>query len=54
MRWARHAAGNCENRNVYRDLVGKPEENRPLARLRRRKENNIKMGTQETECNGVE
>jgi hypothetical protein len=32
-----------EKRNAYRVLVGKPEEKRPLARLRHRSEDNIKM-----------
>jgi hypothetical protein len=32
-----------ERRGAYRDLEEKPEENRPLRRLRRRWENNIKM-----------
>jgi hypothetical protein len=32
-----------EKRNVYRLLVGKPEEKRPLGRLRRRWIDNIKM-----------
>ena len=36
-----------ERRGVYRVLVGKPEEKRPLARHRRRWEDNIKMDLQE-------
>jgi hypothetical protein len=36
-----------EGRDVYRVLVGKPEENRPLERPRRRWEDNIKMDFQE-------
>jgi hypothetical protein len=32
-----------ERRDVYRVLVGKPERKRPLGRLRRRWEDNIKM-----------
>jgi hypothetical protein len=32
-----------EKRNVYRLLVGKPEEERPLGRPRRRWIDNIKM-----------
>jgi hypothetical protein len=42
MRWARHIARMAEVRGVYRVLVGKPDGNRPLGRLRRRWENNIK------------
>jgi hypothetical protein len=36
-----------QRRGVYRLLVGKPEGKRPLGRLRRRWENNIKMDLQE-------
>jgi hypothetical protein len=36
MRWARHVTGMREKRDVYRILVGKPEENRPLGRPRYR------------------
>jgi len=36
-----------EGRGVYRVLVGKPEEKRPLGRPRRRWEDNIKMDLQE-------
>jgi hypothetical protein len=43
MRWAGHVAGMGEGRNVYRVLVGKPEEKRPLERPRRRWEDGIKM-----------
>jgi hypothetical protein len=44
MRWAGHVARMGEKRNVYRLLVGKPEEKRPLGRPRRRWIDNIKMG----------
>jgi hypothetical protein len=36
-----------EGRGVYRVLVGKPEGKRPLGRLRRRWEDNIRMDLQE-------
>jgi hypothetical protein len=36
-----------EDRGVYRVLVGKPGEKRPLGRPRRRWEDNIKIGVQE-------
>ena len=36
-----------EGRGVRRFLVGKPERKRPLGRLRRRWEDNIKMDLQE-------
>jgi hypothetical protein len=40
--------GTCgERRGAYRALVGKPEEKRPLERLRRRWEDNIKMDLRE-------
>ena len=43
-----------DRRGVYRVLVGKPEGERPLARLRRRWENNIKMELQEAGCGGMD
>jgi hypothetical protein len=39
MRWA----GHLEDRGVHRVLVGKLEGKRPLGRIRRRWEDNIKM-----------
>ena len=36
MRWAGHVARRGEERGVYRVLVGKPEERRPLGRPRYR------------------
>jgi hypothetical protein len=39
---------------VYRVLVGKPEEKRPLGRPRGRWENNIKMDLREVRCRGVD
>jgi hypothetical protein len=43
MRWAGHVARMGEKRNAYRLLVGKPEEKKPLGRLRRRWMDNIRM-----------
>jgi len=43
-----------ERRDVYRVLVGKPEGKRPLGRLRRRWEDNIKMELQEVGCRGMD
>jgi hypothetical protein len=43
-----------ERRGVYRVLVGKPEEKRPLGRPRRRCENNIKMKLQKVACEGMD
>jgi len=45
--------GTCstygERRGIYRFLVGKPEEKRPLGRHRHRWEDDIKMDLQEVE-----
>jgi len=43
-----------DRRDVYRVLVGKPEETRPLGRPRRRWEDNIKMDIQEVGCEGMD
>jgi len=43
-----------ERRVVYRVLVVKPEEKRPLGRLRRRWEDNIKMDLQEVVCEDMD
>jgi len=43
-----------QRRDVYRVLVGKPEEKRPTGRPRRRWEDNIKMDPQEVGCGGVD
>jgi hypothetical protein len=47
MRWAGHVACVGERRGVYWVLALRPEGKRPLGRLRRRWEDNIKMGLQE-------
>ena len=54
MRWAGHVAHMGERRGVYRALVGKPEEKRPLGRPRRRWEDNFKMHFQEVGCGGMD
>ena len=43
-----------ENRAVYRILVGKTEEKRPLGRPTRRWEDNINMDPQEVACGGMD
>jgi hypothetical protein len=43
-----------EMRNVYRVLVGKPEAKRPLGRLRRRWEDNIRMDLREIGWGGMD
>jgi hypothetical protein len=40
-----------EGRGVYRVLVGRPESKRPLGRLRRRWDDNIKMDFREIGIN---
>ncbi|KAJ4434112.1 hypothetical protein ANN_16432 [Periplaneta americana] len=47
LRWAGHVARMDESRNLYRMLVGRLEEKRPLGRPRRRWEDNIKMDLRE-------
>jgi hypothetical protein len=42
-----------EGRGVYRILVGRPEGKRPLGRLRRRWEDNIKMDLREIGIDGA-
>ena len=49
MRWAGHVARMCEERGVYRVLVGKPEGRRPLGRPRH-KWVDIRMDLQEVGC----
>jgi len=54
MSWAGHIACVGKNRNLYRVLVGKPEEMRPLGRLRRGWEDNTEMDLQEVESGGMD
>jgi hypothetical protein len=49
MRWARHVACMGAGRAVYRDLVGRPGDKRPLGRSRRRWDN-INIDLQEVGC----
>jgi hypothetical protein len=49
MRLAGHVRGMWEERSVYKDLLGKPEQKRSLERPRCRW-NNIKMVLQEVGC----
>jgi len=50
MRWTVHLARMGERRGVYRVLVEKPEDKKPLERPRRRWEDNIKIDFQEVGC----
>jgi hypothetical protein len=43
-----------EGRSVYRVLVGKPDERRPLGRPRRRWKDNIRMDIREVGCGCVD
>jgi hypothetical protein len=54
MRWAWNVARMGERRGIYRGLVGKSEENRPLGRPRRRWKDNIKTDLEEVGCGGVD
>jgi hypothetical protein len=54
MMWAGHVAWMGEKGNVYRLLVGKPVEKRPLGRPRCRWMNNIKMDLLEIGLNVVD
>jgi transcription termination factor 2 len=54
IRWAGHVARMGDTRNAYRILVGKPEENRPLGRPRRRWVYNIKMDLREIGWDGMD
>jgi len=54
MRWTGHVAYTWEGRDVYIVLVGKPDGNRPLGRLRISWENNIKMVLREVGCRDMD
>jgi hypothetical protein len=47
MKWAGHVACMGEERKVYKVLVGKPKEKRPLGRPRHRWEDGIRMDLRE-------
>jgi hypothetical protein len=50
----RACSADGEERGVYSDFVGKPEEKRPLVRRRHRWEDNIRMDLQEVGCGGMD
>jgi hypothetical protein len=54
IRWAGHVVRMEQERNVYRILVGKPEEKRPLGRPRRRWVDNIKMDLRKIGWDGMD
>jgi hypothetical protein len=53
MRWAGHVARVGERGNVYRILMGKPGERKPLGRPRQRRVDNIKIYLREIGWDGV-
>jgi hypothetical protein len=53
MRWAGHVTCMEEGRGVYRILVRRSEEKRPLGRPRLRREDDIKMDLRETGIDGA-
>jgi hypothetical protein len=53
LRWARHVASMGEGISVYGVLVGRPKAKRPLGRLRRRWEDNIKMDLRKIGIDGT-
>ena len=54
MRQVGHVVYIGVRRNVYRVVVGQPEEKRPLGRPGHRWEENIKMDLQEVGCRGMD
>ena len=52
--WAGHVARMGERRSVFRVLVGKPEEKRPLGRPKGRWEDNIKVDPQDVGRGGMD
>jgi hypothetical protein len=54
MGWAWHAARMREKRNEYSFLVGNQQRKRPLGRLVRRCEDNIKMHVREIGWGGMD
>jgi len=54
IRWAGHVAHLGEIRGLYRVVVGKSEEKRPLGRPRRRRNYNIKMDLQKVGFGGMD
>ena len=51
---AEHVLRMGERRDLYRVLVGKPEEKRPLGRSRHRWEDSINMDIQKVGCGGMD
>ena len=54
LRWVGHVARMVEWRGIYRVLVGKPEDERPLGIQRRWWEDHIKMDIREVVCRDMD
>jgi hypothetical protein len=54
MRWAGHVVRKGAKRKAYNILLGNTERKRPLGRLRRRWEDNIKMDLTEIGWGGMD
>jgi hypothetical protein len=53
IRWAGHVARMGDGRDIYRVLVGRPEDKRPLGRPRHRWEDNTKTDLRELGISGA-
>jgi hypothetical protein len=53
IRWAGHVARIEEGRGVYRVLIGRPKDKRPMGRPRRRWKHNIKMDLRDIGIDGA-
>ena len=51
LRWAGHVARMEKDGSAFKILTGSPTENRPLGRLKRRWEDNIRMDLEEIGIN---
>jgi hypothetical protein len=52
MSWTEHVACTGENRNAYKLVVGKPEGKRPVRRITRAWEDNIKTDLKRNRVEG--
>jgi hypothetical protein len=53
-RWTGHAASTGEKRNAYRIVVGMPQGNTSLGRIRCRWDDNIKINLREVGWGGID
>jgi len=54
MRLARHVECMVDRTDTYRDMLGRPDRMRPLARSRHRWNDNIKVDLQEVRWGGMD